>query len=95
MASRPPLAANWRSAHSTLLTALLAVILSALVGIAMVKLGTVQRVSLSGSAASLSGSTPATILRGFKSPLPVLATTGGALLVGDWTTGVIYRIARA
>jgi O-Antigen ligase len=43
MASRPPLAANWRSAHSTLLTALLAVILSALVGIAMVKLGTVQR----------------------------------------------------
>jgi hypothetical protein len=43
MASRPRSAANWRSAHSTLLTALFAVILSALVGIAMVKLGTVQR----------------------------------------------------
>jgi glucose/arabinose dehydrogenase len=59
------------------------------------QLGTVQRVALTGSAASLSGGAPATILRGFTNPLPVLAARGGALLVGDWTTGVIYRIARA
>jgi O-antigen ligase len=43
MASRPRPVANWSSEHSTLLTALLAVILSVLMGIAMVKLGTVQR----------------------------------------------------
>jgi O-antigen ligase len=43
MASRPRFAANWRSMRSTILTALVAVVLSALVGIAMVKLGSVQR----------------------------------------------------
>jgi glucose/arabinose dehydrogenase len=59
------------------------------------ELGTVQRVALTGSASSLSGDTPTTFLRGFENPLPVLASTSGALLVGDWTTGEIYRIARA
>jgi O-antigen ligase len=43
MASRPRLADGWRSKRSTLLTALIAVTLSALVGIAMVRLGTTQR----------------------------------------------------
>jgi glucose/arabinose dehydrogenase len=59
------------------------------------QLGTVQRVALTSSTARLSGAAPATILSGFKNPLPVLATKGGTLLVGDWTTGVIYGIARA
>lgn len=43
MASRPRFVVNWRSARSTLLTALVAVTLSAMAGIAMVKLGSVQR----------------------------------------------------
>lgn len=59
------------------------------------ELGSVQRVALTGSASSLAGGAPTTLLRGFKNPLPVLATRGGALLVGDWTTGTIYRISRA
>jgi hypothetical protein len=43
MASRTRLAANWRSTRSTIITAVIAVTLSALLGIAMVKLGSVQR----------------------------------------------------
>lgn len=43
MASRTRLVANWRSTRSTIVTALVAVMLSALLGIAMVKLGSVQR----------------------------------------------------
>jgi O-antigen ligase len=43
MASRTSPVANWRSARSTVITALVAVMLSALVGIAMVRLGSVQR----------------------------------------------------
>jgi hypothetical protein len=33
------------------------------------------------------------VLRGFRNPLAVLATTGGRLYVGDWATGRIYAIA--
>jgi glucose/arabinose dehydrogenase len=33
-------------------------------------------------------------LTGLKNPLPVIATAGGAVLVGDWGTGRIYRIAK-
>jgi hypothetical protein len=58
-----------------------------------VGLCTVQRVALAGSASSLAGGTPSTVPRGFTNPLPVLAMKGGALLVGDWATGRIYRIA--
>jgi hypothetical protein len=43
MASRSHLVTNWRSMRSTLVTAAVAIVLSALVGIAMVKLGSVQR----------------------------------------------------
>jgi O-antigen ligase len=43
MASRPRLADGWRSTRTTILTTLIAVTLSALVGIAMVRLGTTQR----------------------------------------------------
>src|SRR5262249_36522861 len=30
-----------------------------------------------------------------KNPLPVIAAASGAVLVGDWGTGRIYRIARS
>jgi O-antigen ligase len=43
MASRPRFATSWRSARSTILTAIIAVTLSALAGIAMVRLGSTQR----------------------------------------------------
>jgi hypothetical protein len=36
-----------------------------------------------------------TFLTGIVHPLPIAATPGGALLVGDWETGTIYRITRA
>ncbi len=38
------------------------------------------------------GSTKA-FLGGFEKPVPVMVGTGGALFVGDWTTGTLYRIA--
>jgi glucose/arabinose dehydrogenase len=34
-------------------------------------------------------------LTGLKNPLPVIVTAGGAVLVGDWRSGRIYRIAKA
>jgi glucose/arabinose dehydrogenase len=58
------------------------------------ELGSVQRVALAGSATNLAGGSPTTLLRGFKNPLPVLATTR-SLYVGDWSTGTIYRVAKA
>jgi glucose/arabinose dehydrogenase len=59
------------------------------------ELGKVLAVSLRTSGPAVTGSSPRTVLTGFKSPLPLLATSAGALYVGDWTTGRIYRIARA
>jgi glucose/arabinose dehydrogenase len=49
--------------------------------------GKVQRVSLekSGSVAPF--------LAGVKNPLPVATKPGGSVLVGDWTSGTVYRIA--
>lgn len=55
--------------------------------------GTVQRVALTGSGSSLAGARPASVLSGFRNPLPILATASGSLYVGDWGTGRIYRIA--
>jgi hypothetical protein len=34
-----------------------------------------------------------TLLTGFKNPVAVMLTPSGALLVGDWTSGKIYRIS--
>ena len=64
-----------------------------------------RRSSPNGSSASSSASplqaasgtytgAASTLLTGFKNPLPVLAS-GSAMLVGDWGTGVVYRIAAA
>jgi glucose/arabinose dehydrogenase len=57
------------------------------------QLGKVLRVPLAASGARASGPA-ALVLHGVRNPLPVLAERDGSLLVGDWTTGVVYRIAR-
>jgi hypothetical protein len=45
----------------------------------------VQRVGLAGLV------TP--YLSGLKNPLPIAVSPDGAVLVGDWGTGTIYRIS--
>jgi glucose/arabinose dehydrogenase len=55
------------------------------------QLGKVLRVALTKHASGYAGRV-VPFLTGFRSPLPVLATATGALLVGDWATGKIYRI---
>jgi len=37
---------------------------------------------------------PVPFLTGLQNPLPVAVAPDGAVLVGDWTSGRIYRIAR-
>jgi len=54
--------------------------------------GTVMRVALTKSGSAYEG-VAAGFLTGFKSPLPVL-TIADAVLVGDWATGTIYRVAK-
>jgi glucose/arabinose dehydrogenase len=54
-------------------------------------LGKVQRVALSGSRSAFSDAvTP--FLQGIANPLAITIAPRGALLVGDWQTGTIYRI---
>jgi len=54
--------------------------------------GVVLRVALKRAGSGYTGAvTP--FLTGLKNPLPVATTRGGALLVGDWATGKIYRIS--
>jgi glucose/arabinose dehydrogenase len=53
--------------------------------------GKVQRVALTRIGSTYSGSVQP-LVWGLKNPLPVLTTPDGALLVGDWKTGTIYRI---
>jgi glucose/arabinose dehydrogenase len=55
-------------------------------------LAKVQRVALTKTSSGYKGSVAA-FLTGFQHPLPVAFTSGGALLVGDWGSGLIYRIA--
>jgi glucose/arabinose dehydrogenase len=50
--------------------------------------GVVKEADLEGS-----GTTAWTVLTGLSNPLPLVATRDGAVLVGDWSTGVVYRIA--
>jgi hypothetical protein len=35
------------------------------------------------------------LITGFENPLPLAVAPDGALLVGDWTRGIVYRIASA
>jgi glucose/arabinose dehydrogenase len=55
-------------------------------------LGKVQRVALEKSGGTYRG-VVTTFLTGPKNPVAVNMTADGALLVGDWTTGTIYRVA--
>ncbi len=56
-------------------------------------LGKVLRVPLAARGGRATGGA-VPFLTGLKSPLPLAVATDGALLVGDWTTGRIYRITR-
>jgi glucose/arabinose dehydrogenase len=54
--------------------------------------GAVLRVELAADGAS---GTVSTFLTGFTNPVPVLSTSDGSLLIGDWTTGTVYQITAA
>lgn len=56
--------------------------------------GTVQRVSLPTDDPTAVG-TVSTFLRGLANPVPVAVGPDGAVYVGDWGTGLVYRIATA
>jgi glucose/arabinose dehydrogenase len=53
--------------------------------------GKVKFVPLTHTGSRYTGKTQA-FLSGFENPVPVLVGTDGALFVGDWTTGILYRI---
>jgi glucose/arabinose dehydrogenase len=54
--------------------------------------GKVKLVRLTPTATGYEGN-PKAFLSGFENPVPVMIGTDGALFVGDWTTGTLYRIA--
>jgi glucose/arabinose dehydrogenase len=54
--------------------------------------GKVRRVPLEQTADGYRGTAEA-FLTGIANPLPVTTTAGGDVLVGDWSTGTIYRIS--
>ena len=53
--------------------------------------GKVKLVRLAATDAGYEGTT-GPFLSGFENPVPVLADATGALFVGDWTSGTLYRI---
>jgi glucose/arabinose dehydrogenase len=55
-------------------------------------LGKVLRVSLTKSGSGYAG-TVSPFLTGLKNPLAVTTVAGGTVLVGDWGSGTIYRVA--
>jgi len=57
-------------------------------------LGTVQRVALTKTGSTYTG-TVSPFLTGIKNPVAITLTADNAILVGDWTTGTIYRIAQS
>lgn len=56
-------------------------------------LGKVQVVRLDKAGSAYKGSVEP-FLTGIENPVPVLLTPDGAVLVGDWTTGTIYKITK-
>ena len=56
--------------------------------------GVVERVPLRPSSSGYASARAVPFVTGFKHPLPVKLAADGALLVGDWGSGKIYRIAR-
>lgn len=57
------------------------------------KRGVVLRVPLPASTSGSASSQATTFLSGFRNPLPLALALDRSLLVGDWGTGKIYRIA--
>jgi glucose/arabinose dehydrogenase len=55
--------------------------------------GKVLRVPLEAQGERAGAAVP--FLTGLANPLPVAVAPDGAVLVGDWTTGVVYRVTRA
>ena len=58
------------------------------------KLGVVVRVALVPDGAGRYSATVGPFLSGLQNPVPVHLAADGALLVGDWERGTVYRIAR-
>jgi glucose/arabinose dehydrogenase len=56
--------------------------------------GKVLRVALANDGGTYR-STVSPFLTGLQNPVPVIVSPDGAILVGDWGTGVVYRIASA
>ena len=54
--------------------------------------GKVKFVRLTRVERRLRGHAPESFLTGFENPVPVLLDANGALFVGDWTSGKLYRI---
>jgi glucose/arabinose dehydrogenase len=57
------------------------------------QLGKVQRVELTRKGSGYTG-TVSPFLSGLKNPLALATTSDGAVLVGDWGSGTIYRVFR-
>jgi len=55
--------------------------------------GKVQRVALTRHGSEWTGAV-SPFLTGVKSPVPLLVTGDGSVLVGDWSTGVVYAVSR-
>lgn len=51
------------------------------------------RVALAANGSSYAG-TVRPFLTGLKNPVPVILSSRGAILVGDWSTGTIYSIVK-
>ena len=56
--------------------------------------GMVLRVVLSGTGSATTG-IAAPFLAGLENPVPVVADGAGGVLIGDWATGTIVRVAAA
>ena len=54
--------------------------------------GKVKVVHLTASDDGYTGTT-VSFLSGFENPVPVMLDAQGALFVGDWTSGEVYRIS--
>ena len=54
--------------------------------------GKVQRVALTKSGTTYTG-VVSTLLTGIKNPVAVTVSPDRALVVGDWSTGIVYRVA--
>jgi glucose/arabinose dehydrogenase len=57
--------------------------------------GSVLGVPLRGEGQGYASARAAALITGFENPLPLAVGRDGALLVGDWTRGIVYRIASA